>query len=186
MVSTAPVLFSTWYYLVIAWKNISTAGTKTIIKTINSLKTAGYSQLPSTCVPKVICGQHLFFSYECWMLIIYLFIIIIIIYRDRSGVWPFPMRIRFCPLRFWLFCVHVRFWRMSWGNQRCTSRNQSTVSPRVTQLKNPLPHRRSSSCCPRCIIRQKIIWSCPSFVNRPIFGFGANSDFFDQILAGRQ
>ena len=94
------------------------------------------------------------------------------------------MRIRFYPVRFWLFfCVHDRFRPINWGNQRYTYRNQFTVSPRGTQLKNPLLHRRSSSFCPRCIIRRKIIWSCPSFESRPIFGFGATSDFLDQILA---
>ena len=51
------------------------------------------------------------------------------------------------------------------------------VSPRGSQLKNLLLHGCSSSFCPRCIIRRKIIWSCPSFENRPIFGFGATSDF---------
>ena len=56
-----------------------------------------------------------------------------------------------------LCVVYVRFWPINRGNKPCASRNESRVSPRGTQLKNPLLQRRSSSFCPRCIFRRKIV-----------------------------
>ena len=86
----------------------------------------------------------------------------------------------FIPFDLDFFCVHVRFWMINWGNQPYTFWNQSAVSERYTAQKSASLYirRRSSSFCPRCIIRRKIIWSCASFENRPIFEFGATSDFF--------
>ena len=98
------------------------------------------------------------------------------------------MRIRFSSVRFWLF--RIRSFIFVFGLQTehisLTLLGTNPVSPRGTQLKNPLLHRSSLSFRPRCIIRRKIVWSCPSVENRSIFGFGGTSDLLDQMFASRQ
>ena len=61
---------------------------------------------------------------------------------------------------------------------------KSAINFSVSIHRKPLLQRRIVvRVLSWCIIRRKLIWSCPSFENWPIFGFGATSDFLGQIIA---
>ena len=89
-----------------------------------------------------------------------------------------------CVLFFVFFCFSVRFWLLFFSDDSFScladvpknkssipfSRNESEKSLRgVPSSKSRFIERSSSSVCPRCMARRKVVWGCPSFQNCPFF-----------------